>query len=123
MYAYDYDIETGSVSNRRTFLTAWEYPGTFDGSTVDSEGFIWNAHVFGGRIIRYAPDGRIDRMIEFPVRNLTSVMFGGKNLDVLYCTSMGRPMKGVPQKEATAGGVFAVTGLGVKGIPEPRFAG
>jgi L-arabinonolactonase len=36
---------------------------------------------------------------------------------------MGRPMKGVPQKEATAGGVFAVTGLGVKGLPEPRFAG
>jgi sugar lactone lactonase YvrE len=123
MYAYDYDIETGRVANRRKFLTAWEYPGTFDGSTVDSEGFIWNAHVFGGRIIRYAPDGRIDRMIEFPVRNLTSVMFGGANLDVLYCTSMGRPMKGVPQKEATAGGVFAVYGLGVKGLPEPRFAG
>ena len=79
--------------------------------------------MFGGRLIRYAPDGRIDRMIEFPVRNLTSVMFGGPNLDVLYVTSMGRPIKGIPQKEPSAGGVFAVYGLGVKGLPEPRFAG
>lgn len=123
MFAYDYDIETGNVSNKRTFASNAEYPGTFDGSTVDSEGYIWNAHVFGGRIIRYAPDGTIDREIKFPVRNLTSVMFGGKNLDILYVTSMGRPMKGVPQKEANAGGVFAVYGLGVTGIPEPRFLG
>lgn len=123
MYAYDYDIERGTISNQRPFASTKDYPGTFDGSTVDAEGYVWNAHVFGGRIIRYAPDGSIDRMIEFPVRNLTSVMFGGKNLDILYVTSMGRPMKGVPQKEPEAGGVFAVYGLGVKGLPEPRFAG
>lgn len=60
MYAYDYDIATGSVSNKRLFASTKDYAGTFDGSTVDSEGYIWNAHVFGGRIIRYAPDGRID---------------------------------------------------------------
>ena len=123
MYAYNYDIETGDIANRRVFLSARDYAGTFDGSTVDAEGYIWNAHVFGGRIIRYAPDGRIDRMLEFPVRNLTSVMFGGPNLDVLYATSMGRPIKGIPQKEPNAGGVFAVHGLGVRGLPEPRFAG
>ena len=123
MYAYDYDIDTGNVANRRVFASNKDYPGTFDGSTVDSEGYIWNAHVFGGRIIRYAPNGEIDRMVEFPVRNLTSVMFGGPNLDILYVTCMGRPMKGVPQKEAEAGGLFAVHGLGVKGLPEPRFAG
>src|SRR5690606_13514351 len=87
MYAYDYDIETGNISNRRLFASNHEYPGTFDGSTVDAEGYIWNAHVFGGRIIRYAPDGSIDRVVKFPVRNLTSVMFGGKDLDVLYVTS------------------------------------
>jgi sugar lactone lactonase YvrE len=123
MYAYDYDIATGNVANRRVIASNKDYPGTFDGSTVDAEGYIWNAHVFGGRIIRYAPDGGIDRVIEVPVRNLTSVMFGGKNLDVLYVTSMGRPMKGIPQKEPHAGSVFAVHGLGVKGLPEPRFKG
>ena len=71
----------------------------------------------------FAPDGTLDRMIEFPVRNLTSVMFGGKNLDVLYVSSMGRPIRGVRQTEAEAGGLFAVYGLGVKGLPEPRFGG
>lgn len=62
-------------------------------------------------------------MVEMPDRNLTSVMFGGGNLDVLYVTSIGRPMKGIPQKEPHAGSVFAVPGLGVKGLPEPRFKG
>jgi L-arabinonolactonase len=123
MYAYDYDIETGTVANRRVFADNHNYPGTFDGSTVDAEGYIWNAHVFGGRIIRYAPDGSIDRSIPFPLRNLTSVMFGGPDLDILYVTSMGRPIKGVPQREPHAGGVYAVYGLGVKGLPEPRFGG
>lgn len=47
-------------------------------------------------------------MVEMPDRNLTSVMFGGGNLDVLYVTSIGRPMKGIPQKEPHAGSVFAV---------------
>ncbi len=123
MFAYDYDLGTGTVSNKRQFASTKDYPGTFDGATVDAEGYIWNAHVFGGRIFRYAPDGSLDRTVEFPVRNLTSVMFGGRNLDIMYVTSMGRPMKGVPQKEGSAGALFAVHGLGVKGLPEPRFAG
>jgi len=123
MYAYDYDIETGAVSNRRVFASATEMAGTFDGATVDSEGYVWTALVFGGRIIRFAPDGRLDRIVPFPVRNLTSVMFGGPELDVLYVTTMGRPIWGIPQKERDRGGLFAVTGLGVKGVPEPRYAG
>ena len=123
MYAYDYDIETGAASNRRVFASARDMAGTFDGATVDAEGFIWSALVFGGRILRYAPDGTLDRIVPFPVRNLTSVMFGGPDLDTLYVTTMGRPMWGIPQKERNKGGLFAVTGLGVKGLPEPRFAG
>jgi sugar lactone lactonase YvrE len=123
MYAYDYDIETGAVANRRVFASARDRAGTFDGATVDAEGYVWSALVFGGRILRFAPDGTLDRVVEFPVRNLTSVMFGGPNLDILYVTTMGRPMWGIPQKERDKGGLFAITGLGVKGLPEPRFAG
>jgi L-arabinonolactonase len=123
MYAYDYDIESGAASNRRVFASAKDMAGTFDGATVDAQGFVWSALVFGGRILRFAPDGRLDRIVPFPVRNLTSVMFGGPDLDVLYVTTMGRPMWGIPQKERDRGGLFAVTGLGVKGLPEPRFAG
>ncbi|WP_031359491.1 SMP-30/gluconolactonase/LRE family protein [Caballeronia sordidicola] len=123
MFAYDYDIETGAVANRRVFASAHDLAGTFDGATVDAEGYLWSALVFGGRILRFAPDGKLDRTVEFPVRNLTSVMFGGPNLDILFVTTMGRPMWGIPQKERDKGGLFAITGLGVKGLPEPRFAG
>lgn len=123
MYAYDYDIVTGAVANRRVFASARDMAGTFDGATVDAEGYVWSALVFGGRILRFAPDGALDRVVPFPVRNLTSVMFGGPDLDILFVTTMGRPMWGIPQKERDKGGLFAVTGLGVKGLPEPRFAG
>jgi L-arabinonolactonase len=62
-------------------------------------------------------------VIEVPVRNVTSVMFGGKDLDILYFTSMGRPMRGIAPTQTCAGGLFAISGLGVKGLPETRFAG
>jgi L-arabinonolactonase len=111
----------------KTFWSKWlsdkDFARTVDGATVDSEGYIWNAKVFGGRIVRYGPDGSVDRVIEVPVRNVTSVMFGGKDLDILYFTSMGRPMRGIAPTQTGAGGLFAISGLGVKGLPETRFAG
>jgi L-arabinonolactonase len=122
IYAYDYDLDTGAATNKRPWVVTKE-PGAPDGSTVDAEGYLWNAQVYGNRIVRYAPDGHIDREIEFPVRSLTSVMFGGPDLDILYVTSMARSINGVPPKEAEAGHLFAVKGLGVRGLPEPRFAG
>ena len=56
-------------------------------------------------------------------RCATSVILGGPNLDIAYVTSMARVVKGVRQCEREAGGLFAVYGLGVRGIPEPRFWG
>jgi L-arabinonolactonase len=123
IWSSDYDIETGASSNRRVHISDVNFARTVDGATVDSEGFLWNAKVLGGRIIRYAPDGSIDREIEMPVRNVTSVMFGGSKLDVMYVTSMAKPVRGVPTTQAGAGGLFAITGLGVRGLPETRFAG
>ena len=58
-----------------------------------------------------------------PVGNATSVIFGGPNLDIAYVSSMARVVKGVRQCEREAGALFAVYGLGVRGIPEPRFRG
>ena len=125
IWAYDYDIDAGTVSNRRRFATFDTSPvGGFDGSTVDAEGGLWNAVVYDGRIVRYTGDGTVDRVIDMPVKKITSVMFGGPDLDILYVTSMARPpLPRFPDDPVAAGSLFAITGLGVTGVPEPRFGG
>jgi sugar lactone lactonase YvrE len=125
IWAYDYDMETGGVSNRRTFVRLDRSTGgAADGSTVDAEGCLWNAQVYDGKLVRYTPEGKVDRVIEMPVKKVTSVNFGGPDLDVLYVTSMARPpLPRFPDDDQLRGSLFAIHGLGVKGLPEPRFAG
>lgn len=123
IWAYDYDIESGALSNRRTFARVdGSNGGAADGSTVDAEGYLWNALVYDSKLVRYAPDGTMDRVIEMPVKKVTSVNFGGPDMDVLYVTSMAKPpLPRFPGDGPQRGSVFAITGLGVKGVPEPRF--
>ncbi len=130
-WVYDYDIETGALANKRVFATTKDDLGVADGSTVDAEGFLWNAQVIAGDLVRYEPDGTVDRRIGMPVRNVTSVIFGGDSLDEIYVTSMAlvkhpavHDTFAVEEKpQFLAGGLFRVTGLGIRGVPEPRFAG
>jgi L-arabinonolactonase len=129
-WAYDYDIAAGSLSNKRVFHSFKNDAGVADGSTIDDEGCVWNAQLISGDLVRYAPDGSVERRIGMPVRNITSVMFGGDGLDELYVTSMARvkhpAVHDLFAKEVKpqflAGSLFKVTGLGVRGLPEPRFA-
>jgi L-arabinonolactonase len=96
--------------------------GSFDGSTVDADGFIWSARVFGGRLTRFAPDGRVDREVALPVRKPTSLCFGGDDLSILFVTSMGgRLQPTFPPDGELGGAVFAIRGLGVLGLPMRRF--
>lgn len=123
IYKYDYDVMTGGVSNRRVFATVdMSAGGAPDGATVDAEGFVWSALVYDGKIVRYAPDGSVSRVIEMPVKKVTSVMFGGENLDVLYVTSMAKPpLPRFPSDPVMAGSLFAIKDLGIQGLPEHRF--
>lgn len=123
VWAYDYEIATGAVSNRRTFVKIdGSGGGATDGCTVDAEGCVWLALVYAGQIVRYTPDGRVDRVLDMPVKKVTSVMFGGPDMDVLYVTSMARPpLPRFPGDGQDRGALFAVYGLGVKGLPERRF--
>ena len=125
IFAYDYDPATGAATNRRDFVTVDASRGSGpDGATVDEEGFVWSATVFDGRIFRYAPDGSVDRVIDMPVCKITSLTFGGPDLDRLYVTSMAEPpLPKYPGDGPLRGSVFVVTGLGVRGRPEPKFAG
>jgi L-arabinonolactonase len=125
IYAYDYDPKTGTATNRRTFAeTDRSRGGAPDGATVDAEGFLWSATVFDGRIFRHAPDGRVDSVIEMPVCKITSLAFGGPDLDRLFVTSMAEPpLPKYPGDGPLRGSLFAIDGLGVTGRPDPRFAG
>jgi L-arabinonolactonase len=125
IWAYDYDQSTGGVSNRRTFVRVdTSRGGAADGSTVDAEGCVWNALVYDGRIVRYTPEGTVDRVVEMPVKKVTSVMFGGPDLDILYVTSMAKPpLPRFPGDGVQRGSLFAIHDLGAQGIPEQRFAG
>ena len=71
--AYDYNLDTGEISNKRKFVSTTERPGAPDGATVDSEGYLWSAQVYGGYLIRYSPDGKTDKVIDFPIKKVTSV--------------------------------------------------
>jgi sugar lactone lactonase YvrE len=112
IFAYDYDQATGIPSGCRVFATTEEgYP---DGSTVDAEGFLWNAQWGAHRVVRYAPDGSVARIMKMPVQNPTSCTFGGEDLDILFVTSARRGIEN-PADQPQAGGLFA-SEVGTRGL-------
>ncbi len=121
IWAFDYDPQTGSLGSRRTFCSFDDQPGLPDGSIIDAEGYLWNAQWNGARVVRYSPQGSIDRILEMPCFNPTCLAFGGKDLDTLFITSAHYQMS--PQQiqaQPQAGGLFAVK-PGVQGLPESKF--
>lgn len=125
MYAYDYDIATGRTANKREWLNTQEFGGFPDGTTVDADGRVWSALCNSGKVVAWSPAGKVEQVIEFPVKLVSSVMFGGPDLDQLYVTSLdprGLPFLNLPD-EPGAGETYVVEGLGVQGLPEPRYAG
>jgi sugar lactone lactonase YvrE len=118
IWAFDYDIDNGTPSNRRLFVDMHQFPGRPDGAAVDADGCYWICANDAGLIHRFTPDGRLDRSLAVPVKKPTMCAFGGSRLDTLFVTSI-RP--GDDQDaQSLAGGVFALN-PGVKGLPEPAF--
>lgn len=121
--AFDYDTNTGAVSNRRHHASFKDEPGLPDGSCVDAEGGVWNAEWEGHRVVRVAPNGSIDRIIEVPVWKPTCCAFGGPDLDTLFITT-SRLMSDEQalEKEPESGGLFAVK-PGIHGVIDTPFSG
>lgn len=123
IFIFDYDPDSATMSNKRVFVSMEDRKGRPDGSTVDAEGYLWNAEFDGWCVRRYAPDGRMDRTIELPTQCPTSCSFGGANLDTLYVTTSRHRLTETEQAaQPLAGSLFAVE-IGIKGLPEPEFAG
>jgi L-arabinonolactonase len=122
IFVYDFDLAAGMIGPRRVFTTMADRPGVPDGSSVDTEGFIWNAVFDGGCVVRYAPDGRVNRTVCLPVSRPTACTFGGTDLATLYVTTAR--FRIAPDKlaaEALAGGLLALD-VGVQGLPEPLYS-
>jgi len=115
IYIFDYDMDTGTIANRRVFVRVPEGEGVPDGMTVDEEGYVWSALWDGGCLVRYAPDGTEVLRIHFPARKVSSVTFGGEDYTDIYVTTAGGNDKG---KEGPGAGALFRLNLGIRGVPE-----
>jgi sugar lactone lactonase YvrE len=112
---FDWDVEGGSIRNRRPLVELEDGAGDPDGLVVDEEGCVWLALWDGSAVRRYAPDGELLGVVEVPAGRVTKPAFGGAALDELYVTTALGP-------EPQSGGVFRVR-PGVRGLPPHAFAG
>jgi sugar lactone lactonase YvrE len=129
LYVADSKLQTifahrmDDLSQAKAFAHTRGQPATPDGSAVDAEGYLWNAQWGGWRIVRYAPDGRVDRVVDVPVEQPTSCAFGDEDLSTLYITSAWEDLSDAARlKQPLAGGLFAFE-AGVKGLALPLFEG
>lgn len=116
----DYDLESGAVSNDRVFITLGEGKGEPDGSCIDADGYLWNAEWGASRVVRYAPDGTVERIIETAALQPSCVALGGPGLATLYVSSA---RVGMAEPAVHDGALFALALPDVCGIPEVQFAG
>lgn len=122
IYAYDYDVENGTASNRREFFETSDYGPIPDGATVDADGDMWVAICEGGVVLQLSSEGAVKQVIDMPTRTPASCMFFGPDLDRLFVPSIDPSFLGREPGEHD-GFNFVIDGLGVKGLPEPRYLG
>ena len=123
VWRFAYDPDDGIAYDRQLWLGPGSAPGRPDGATVDADGCYWSARWQGGRVVRFTPDGRVDREILLPVSRITMPAFGGGDLRTIYITSAREGMsEAEAEAEPLAGALFAVE-AGTAGLAEPRFAG
>jgi sugar lactone lactonase YvrE len=118
IWAFDYDVETGEPRNRHVFADLHHYVGRPDGAAVDADGCYWICANDAGRVLRFTPQGVLDREIAVPAVKPSMCAFGGRGLDTLFVMSI-RPANSASDDD---GAVFAVR-PGVVGLPETEYAG
>jgi sugar lactone lactonase YvrE len=123
IYVYDFDLETGSISNPREFVRVPPEDGVPDGLTVDQEGYVWSAHWDGWRVSRYDPEGGVDRVIYLPIQRPTSCAFGGPNLDQLFITSAWTGLSEAERKDQPFAGDLFMLPTDVQGQIESFYLG
>ncbi|HEV2514349.1 MAG TPA: SMP-30/gluconolactonase/LRE family protein [Devosia sp.] len=116
LYEYDFASADASVRNERSYFAGFDR-GLPDGSSIDSEGYVWNCRFGGGCIVRVSPLGQVDRVVEMPVQNVTTCTFGGPDLKTLFVTSASIVS---PRGNRLAGSLFSMQ-VDVPGMAENRY--
>ncbi len=126
IYRFDYDQNTGSITNKRVFVRTPEGEGVPDGMTVDAEGYVWSARWDGNHLFRYAPGGDEVLRIKFPAKKVSSVIFAQSRVDGassgqddygdMYITTAGGDHRDAEGEGA--GALFRLRVPGVRGVPE-----
>jgi len=118
VWSYRYDAATGEATDESVFIDFSTLPGRPDGACVDSEGGYWVAAVYGAALLRFTPDGSLDRRIDLPVAAPSMPAFGGAELDVLFVTSIGSgASRRLPASELEPGVLLAIES-GTRGVAE-----
>ena len=121
VWRFDYDKDQGKIRNQQVFLNLKNLSGKPDGACVDADGCYWLAHIYGWKVARYTPEGKLDREIQLLFPKPSMCAFGGSKLDTLFITSISTKHDKSNGEKKYAGGLFAVN-PGVSGIPEPNFS-
>jgi len=109
--------DDGSLSNRREFVDMNQHPGRPDGAAVDADGCYWICGNDAGRLLRFTPEGRLDRTLALPISKPSMCTFGGTALDQLFVTSI-TPAKPAAGFDGSLDGAVLVLQPGVRGLPE-----
>ena len=111
---YDFHLETGELSNKKELFNFNR--GHPDGSTIDTDGCIWNCRWGGSCVVRLTPTGEVDQIIEMPVENITNCVFGGKDMKTLFITTASNKGK---NKNDLDGSLFSIN-LSYQGIEDNK---
>ena len=120
-YAYDYDRRSGGLGNRRILIQVPDDEGVPDSLTVDAEGFLWSAQWYGSSVVRYDPEGKEERRIGFPAKQVSSVALAGKDMTDIFVTSASKSWpspvmpKGYDPTSGNFGGQLYSVNLGIQG--------
>ena len=119
VWAFDYDVDTGTPHKQRVFVDMHQHLGRPDGAAIDADGCYWVCATDAGLVSRFTPEGKLDQSLAVPTAKPAMCAFGGDNLDTLFVTSLRR--SGIrAEEDPYAGRVFALQ-PGVKGLAEPMF--
>ncbi|MDR5836891.1 SMP-30/gluconolactonase/LRE family protein [Caballeronia sp. LZ034LL] len=118
VWAFDFDLDSGTPGARRMFADLNHHAGRPDGAAVDADGCYWTCANDAARLLRFTPQGRLDREIALRASKPSMCAFGGSDLSTLFVTTI-RPSINATDDD---GQVFALN-AGVQGLPEPEYAG